>query len=804
MKKNISINISGNIFHIEEDGYEQLSEYLGSINKYFASFEDSAEIVADIESRIAEIFLSKLNEGKQVITAEDVSSLITTMGSIQDFQAVEDEPIIVVEETEFTQDSQTFSGTIREKKRLYRDMKQRLIGGVASGIANYFSMDPLWIRLIFIILLFDVFLTFSLSAVIIVTYIVLWIVVPGSYTLAEDKKIKKIYRNPDGSVIAGVANGTAAYFNIDVTVVRVLFVVTTFAGLLGLFAYIVLWIILPEARTITDKVQMTGEEVTLENIEQNIIATEEKKRLETEESTLVKVLLFPFRLIARILRGLAYALGPILRFLVEAARVVAGLILVLMGLSFLFAVIVSGAVFLGLMTSEGIVHMGDFPVDLFYDTFPPLGIAAAMIVGGVPALAFILIGLSVLSKSRVGSPTVGWTMFAIWLFGLIGLSFVLPKVIFQFKDEGSYTETEYFDNNADVLVLDTNMNGFEDYREPRLKLRGYEGEQIKLVQDFSARGGSRQMAMDQAELMEYEVMQDGASLIFDSNFDYGEGALFRDQELRMTLYIPFGQEFIMEDGFDELIYYSFSYQGYRASDILENTWVYNPSGLDCVTCDRQPSYEEERRESFEEQFNENMEVRGYYQEYELSNFDELVIDGPFDLNVVQGDEYRIVVTGRQEYVDTANIEKIDQQLLINFAGEVRDLHRNDRRMSVKIICPNLNNIQLKGSSNGSIRGFEEESMFIKLTGAAELILDADIDEVAVELSGASRLDLVGVGNDLMAQLSTASYLDSYGFKVENAEIKASGASKVKVYASELLEIKASLISEVTQFIILTE
>src|SRR5687768_4401743 len=90
MKKNISINISGIIFHIEEDGYEPLKKYLDSINKYFSTFEDSSEILADIESRIAEIFLSKLNEEKQVITAEDVNALIATMGSVSDFKAVEE------------------------------------------------------------------------------------------------------------------------------------------------------------------------------------------------------------------------------------------------------------------------------------------------------------------------------------------------------------------------------------------------------------------------------------------------------------------------------------------------------------------------------------------------------------------------------------------------------------------------------------------------------------------------------------------------------------------------------------------
>ena len=91
MKKNISINISGIIFHIEEDGYETLKKYLDSINKYFSTFEDSSEILADIESRIAEIFLSKLNEEKQVITGDDVNSLVATMGSVSDFKAAEDQ-----------------------------------------------------------------------------------------------------------------------------------------------------------------------------------------------------------------------------------------------------------------------------------------------------------------------------------------------------------------------------------------------------------------------------------------------------------------------------------------------------------------------------------------------------------------------------------------------------------------------------------------------------------------------------------------------------------------------------------------
>ena len=81
MKKNISINISGIIFHIEEDGYETLRKYLDSIKRYFASFEDSSEILIDIESRIAEIFLAKLNEGKMHSIMQELKSTVAAQKS---------------------------------------------------------------------------------------------------------------------------------------------------------------------------------------------------------------------------------------------------------------------------------------------------------------------------------------------------------------------------------------------------------------------------------------------------------------------------------------------------------------------------------------------------------------------------------------------------------------------------------------------------------------------------------------------------------------------------------------------------
>ena len=804
MKKNISINISGIIFHIEEDGYERLKEYLESINKYFSSFDGSSEIIADIESRIAEIFLSKLTEDKQVITLEDVTSLIATMGGIQDFQAVEEEIGSPVQEeaeepkAEPDQEEATGSSTQEPKKKLYRDKSRRLLGGVASGIAHYFSIDPLWIRLIFIVLLFDVFITFAVGGLVIIAYIVLWIVLPESDTLEEDKKLRKIYRNPQGRVIGGVANGVAAYFAVDVALIRVLFVLATILGGSGLIAYIVLWIILPEAKSITDKVQMKGEPVTLENIKSNIKSSQEEKANPKEESVIVKILLFPFRLIAIILSGLGKALGPMLKFILEFIRVIVGVALTITGLSVLFSVLITGSIFLGLMAGSDVVHLGTFPIELIHETISPLGFVAGMIVVGIPGLAIMFLGLSIASKTRIPSATVGWAMFALWLVGIIGLSFTLPAVIHEFRSEGEYSTTTYYTLEDQQLVLDINETGYDEYPDVRLKLRGYDGDQIKLVQDFSARGTTKKEAIDHAKEIGYNILQQDSILIFDSNIDFGSIARFRDQDLMMTMYIPYGQTFIMKNDFDNLIYYSFGYQGYSSSQIIGNTWMFNPTGLECVTCTNFSSSNEKRREQYEELYDDNLSADQNDTSYNYVDFSELRIDGPYEVNIVKGEKYRVVLNGYPQYMEKAEVSQDGNRIIIRYDNGDNDfdLHRYNRKVTVKIMSPSLSDVRLIGAVAGSMSGFEEDEMYIRLDGASELDLDVDVYSLDVRLSGAAELDITGTGKELNATISTASYLNTYNYMVEDVTLKASGASKARVYASEELRIEASLVSEV--------
>lgn len=173
MNKTIIININGIIFHIEEDAYDILKNYMTGIKKHFAGTDDSLEITTDIENRIAEMFSELLRkEGKQVIVTPDVTAVILQMGTIEDFSTAANEPVFIVG-TDYT----------NTERRLYRDPDDYLIGGVASGIANYFGVEPVWIRLAFVVAFFG-----AGSGLLI--YIILWMIIPRANTRAEKMAMK--------------------------------------------------------------------------------------------------------------------------------------------------------------------------------------------------------------------------------------------------------------------------------------------------------------------------------------------------------------------------------------------------------------------------------------------------------------------------------------------------------------------------------------------------------------------------------------------------------------------------------------
>lgn len=190
MKKTVKINIGGVIFHLDDDAYALLQNYLTAINQRFASTDEGKEIITDIENRIAEILQSKLSDDNQVITKEDIDEVIDIMGHPEDFDQVD------------SGEEKTYEQYENTSKRLYRDPDNRVLGGVCSGIANYLNIDPLIIRILFLVLLFA-------YGIIGIIYIVLWALLPAAYTTAQklemrgerfnisdiEKNVRKEYEN---------------------------------------------------------------------------------------------------------------------------------------------------------------------------------------------------------------------------------------------------------------------------------------------------------------------------------------------------------------------------------------------------------------------------------------------------------------------------------------------------------------------------------------------------------------------------------------------------------------------------------
>ena len=169
MKKTYTINLSGKIFHIDEDALEKLQEYINTLKTYYTREEDGNEIMDDIENRIGELFTENLKgQFREVITLEDVDQVIATMGTPDD----------IIDE-----DEQPRKSAPKQAKKLYRNPDNKVLGGVAGGLAAYWGISPLLIRIGFVLLSFY-------YGIFIIVYIILWIAVPKAKTTKQKLEMK--------------------------------------------------------------------------------------------------------------------------------------------------------------------------------------------------------------------------------------------------------------------------------------------------------------------------------------------------------------------------------------------------------------------------------------------------------------------------------------------------------------------------------------------------------------------------------------------------------------------------------------
>ena len=414
MKKTFTVNIGHSIFNIDEDAYEILNRYLDSIKSYFITIESEGEIIKDFELRIAENFSFNTSDNKKSIDLKDVKSMIEIMGTLDDFKEV------------YGNDQSDENHTNEDfDNKLYRDSSNRILGGVCSGIAQYFKIDPIIVRIIF----------FLFSGLGLIAYLILWIGVPIK---DFDPNLRKtLYRDKENSVLGGVAKGLSNYFKMEVTLIRLIFFISVFFGGFGLLVYLFLWVFTKEAKTIGQKMNMSGFNVNLSNIEDFI--KKKTGQINKKENIITKIFLFPFRLVA-----------PLINLLSRFASVFFKV------LFFLATIFIAALASVGLLfTLVSIFSKADNLIFDLIKSVPSYLIITISINQVLTIFLAILVSARILFNRKIKSHLI-MIVFFLWLVCMIFNILSVPGLIIQIQelnllsDDGSYS---FFWKWDDVIML---------------------------------------------------------------------------------------------------------------------------------------------------------------------------------------------------------------------------------------------------------------------------------------------------------------------------------------------------------------
>ena len=621
MKKVININFQGRILPIEEMAYENLKQYIESLRTYFDLEEGKDEIINDIECRVAELCEDRLKKGAVCITEQDIDLIITSIGRPADFEAqdgFEANTNANAGTNQAQANGQTASGQTYQK-RLYRDEQNKVLGGVCSGIANYLNLDPIIIRILWILL-------FGISFF---AYLLLWIAVPSTSVKEVGGVRKRLFRDLDKKVIGGVCAGMSKYLGVKVGIIRVLFLLPTILLIFNwnhfhlfqfwdfddfsnffdvtfmpgpIFVYIVLWLVLPEARTSADKLEMMGEKVDINSIK-NAIQTDlegfgkraktwgtsfDKKQASNTENTNTtganntnsgaggleqrKGCLFYFgRTITILMKAFVYFILGIITVSVLAA---------------LFGVGVATTGLLPLkkfILEDGLQSWAFIGTILFFIWVPVIGIVTAII--------------RKIAGFKNSNIWVRSSFIALWVLGWVCLFYFISSVGNSFSKHNQPNEKSISLVNPAVDYLEVtaapkmkyyeqrwfNIEPFQFLNDDTVRVRNLK---IRIVQSKTdsfdikyvtmSNGKSISEANLLAEKINFSVMQQDSSLFLDRGIAITKKDKFRNQHVIMTIAVPVGKRFkITNKGWSQTTI-NMNHRGIRTetiNDFGDDTWV---------------------------------------------------------------------------------------------------------------------------------------------------------------------------------------------------------------------------------------
>ena len=522
MKKTFTINISGSVFHIEEDAFEKLQAYLLKLNQYFGNQVGGQEILQDIESRIAELLQEKLDAGPEAVTNEWVNEVMHRMGNPEDFMDQE--------ETAAKPTAATEAKGEKINKRLYRDGENRVLGGVCSGLSAYFNFDPVFLRILFVLLVF-----------------------------------------------VGVG--------------------------ISIFVYLILWMVVPKARTTTQRLEMKGEEATISNIQKTI--QEEVKDVKNSFSKMNNS--DTFQKGKEVAGKAGHASVQVLRGLGKAIAVAFGGLLILTGffglITFLISLAVGNSIIHG--SSVGISPEVDLSGLLGFVVSPGLvsvSILLLVLLVGIPLLAILFVGTKLVFRYKTNNKLIGLGAFGIWLVALVALVALTAGQVSNFSQKSSVSagkslncptcQTLYLElgNAPEMMVAEENVH-FEDLilttinnekvlaGNPRLQMEATDATDFSVIIKRTARGKNLTEVQRNLEHIQYDVVSSDSTLTINPYFTIGSQSKWRDQDVQITVKVPKGKMVHMGENLDQLHFDFDNINNIWDQEMTGKTWVMTPEGL---------------------------------------------------------------------------------------------------------------------------------------------------------------------------------------------------------------------------------
>lgn len=557
MNKTVSASISGLMFVLEEEAFSRLSQYLHDLRSYFSGREGEDEIIADIESRIAELLQSRLSDNKQVINLQDVDWVVGVLGQPWQMDEEKGEDAMPGTEEKFNQ---------QEPRRLYRDLKNAKIEGVAAGLANYFRIDPVVPRILFVILLLA-------SGIGVLIYLIMWMLVPampsdlntgstGQFKEGLNRSsYKQLFRDTEHKKLAGVAAGLGHYFNLDPLVFRLLFVVFTFISGIGIIAYLTLWILTPEAQTTAEKLRMKGQPVNIENIERNI--KEEAERLGRKMSQMGVEAGQGLR---RAGRQAGPVMGSLLKTFAHIVSILVGIVFFLIGTSLFFVLMAFISGWEGFTFFEDVeIPFAISNVVSLFITDPGLSQLAGISLGAfvlIPVVMLVYVSLRLIIGSSFHLPGLGNIAGVLWALSIIGLGYSAYHVGSDFR-ETAKTElvNKQIDNNKrlvliakevrtkknePILIIDNQRYILESTGEkenllimPYLYIEAVEaGQSPELKVEASAKGEDEDLARERSRNIEFPVEYRNDTLFVPVWFRIDASEGLHSQRISLRVSVP--------------------------------------------------------------------------------------------------------------------------------------------------------------------------------------------------------------------------------------------------------------------------